>query len=114
MTEIPLAKKPANTQHTKIVGTSFKRDTLAFLFLCANAPGSNDSPTKILNETYLAETPLKQKGVQVKKKYKPVTLRTKPVAAKIPDGFRIIQNITGDPLKDLPILSPNPPPYSPT
>ncbi|KAG6838318.1 hypothetical protein C0991_000277 [Blastosporella zonata] len=83
-------------------------------FLRANTPDSNDLPTKILNKAYLAETPPKQKGVQVKKKYKPVALRTKPVAAKIPDGFQIIQNIIGDPLKDMPILSPNPPPYSPT
>ncbi|KAG6839772.1 hypothetical protein C0991_011812 [Blastosporella zonata] len=113
-TDILLTKNPDNIQHTETAGTSFKRDTLAFVFLCANAPGSNDLSTAILNETYLAETPSKQKGVQVKKKYKPVALCTKPVAAKIPDGFWIIRNIIGDPLEDMPSLSPNPPPYSPT
>jgi hypothetical protein len=49
-----------------------------------------------------------------KKKYKPVTLKTQPLLADLPDKFRTIRNIIGNPLADLPILSPHPPPFEPT
>jgi hypothetical protein len=49
-----------------------------------------------------------------KKKYKPVTLNVKPVIGELPDKFRIIWNIIGDPLQDLPILPTKPPPFTPT
>ena len=48
-----------------------------------------------------------------KKKYKPVALKVRPVLGELPDKFRIIRNIIGDPLKDLPILDPNPPLFKP-
>ena len=32
---------------------------------------------------------------------------------ELPDRFQIIRNILGDPLSQLPILNPNPPPFSP-
>ena len=47
------------------------------------------------------------------KKYKPVALRTKPVLQELPEKFRIVRNITGDPLEHLPMLNPNPPKFSP-
>ncbi|KAG6882267.1 hypothetical protein C0992_011158, partial [Termitomyces sp. T32_za158] len=53
----------------------------------------------------------KRKGVQVKKKYKPVALKTKPVASSVSEDFRIEQKIIGDPLADMPPLSPNLPPF---
>jgi hypothetical protein len=58
-------------------------------------------PNHILSEpitTYIA----------AKKKYKPVHLKVKPVIRKLPDKFRIIRNIIGDPLKDLPTLPTDP------
>lgn len=48
------------------------------------------------------------------KKYKPVALKTKPVMGELPDKFRIVRNIIGDPLADLPTLSPDPPKFIPT
>jgi hypothetical protein len=39
-----------------------------------------------------------------KKKYKPVALKVKPVIRELPDTFRIIWNIIGNPLQNLPIL----------
>ena len=48
-----------------------------------------------------------------KKKYKPVDLKVQPVIRELPDRFWIIRNILGDPLSQLPILNPNPPPFSP-
>ena len=49
-----------------------------------------------------------------KKKYKPVALKIKSVLGELPDKFRIIRNIIGDPLQELPTLNPNPPLYTPT
>ena len=48
-----------------------------------------------------------------KKKYKPVALKVRPVLTDLPDKFRIIRNITGDPLADIPILDPNPAEFAP-
>ncbi|KAG6878369.1 hypothetical protein C0992_008225 [Termitomyces sp. T32_za158] len=56
----------------------------------------------------------KQKGVQVKKKYKPVALKTKPVTSSVSKDFRTKQKIIGDPLADMPLLTPNPPSFIPT
>ncbi len=56
----------------------------------------------------------KKVSVFAGKKYKPVALKTKPVLATLPDKFRIIRNIRGDPLADIPTLSPTPPPFIPT
>lgn len=50
---------------------------------------------------------------QTKKKYKPVALKVKPIVGELPDKFRIVRNITGDPLANLPILDPNPPDFKP-
>ena len=52
--------------------------------------------------------------IATKKKYKPVHLKTKPVIGNLPDKFRIIRNIIGNPLKDLPKLPTNPPKFQPT
>jgi hypothetical protein len=48
-----------------------------------------------------------------KKKYKPVAQKVKSILGELPDKFRIIRNITGNPLKDLPVLDPDPPPFTP-
>ena len=49
-----------------------------------------------------------------KKKYKPVAQKVRPVITTLPDKFRIIRNITGDPLENIPKLNPNPPTFTPT
>lgn len=46
-------------------------------------------------------------------KYKPVALKSKPILGELPDKFRIVRNIIGDPLANLPTLDPNPPKFSP-
>ncbi|KAG6850378.1 hypothetical protein C0991_010451, partial [Blastosporella zonata] len=110
--EIPLSEFPgAKTTH------KFTKASLAYLYLHAGSTPEITLPLPKITtsySTYTAETQPKIKGVQVKKKYKPVALRTKPVAASIPDKFWIKCNIIGDPLRDIPILSVNPPPYIPT
>ena len=52
-------------------------------------------------------------NLKTTKKYKPVALRSKPIIGELPDKFRIIRNIIGDPLAALPTLNPNPPKFSP-
>jgi len=47
------------------------------------------------------------------KKYKPVALKVKPVLGTLSERFRIIREITGDPLKGLPKLPEHPPEFSP-
>ncbi|KAG5640540.1 hypothetical protein DXG03_008169 [Asterophora parasitica] len=56
----------------------------------------------------------KVKGVQSKKKYKPVAQKVRLVITSCPDHFRIERKILGDPLANMPILDPNPPPFHPT
>ena len=48
-----------------------------------------------------------------KKKYKPVAKKVRPVISEMPDKFRIVRNIVGDPLADLPELDPRPAPFKP-
>ena len=49
----------------------------------------------------------------VKKKYKPVARKVRPILDTLPSRFRIKRNIVGEPLADLPTLSPHPPPSTP-
>ncbi|KAG5724609.1 hypothetical protein E4T56_gene3937 [Termitomyces sp. T112] len=63
---------------------------------------------------YVTNDPPRQKGVQVKKKYKPVAMKTKPVASHVSEDFRIERQIIGDPLVTMPPLNPNLPPFIPT
>ncbi|KAG6885981.1 hypothetical protein C0993_006908 [Termitomyces sp. T159_Od127] len=71
-------------------------------------------PTSEIHSTYVHANTSKRKGVQVKKKYKPVALKTKPVASSVPEEFRIEQKILGDLLADMPLLDSNLPPFQPT
>jgi len=47
------------------------------------------------------------------KKYKPVALKVKPVLGTLPERFRIIREIMGNPLRGLPELPEHPPEFSP-
>ncbi|KAG6847186.1 hypothetical protein C0991_002259, partial [Blastosporella zonata] len=90
LSEIPLSKIPlSEISHLKST-QEFTKASLAYIYLHAGStPKIAIPPPKITTSysTYTAETQPKIKGVQVKKKYKPVALRTKPVAASIPDKF---------------------------
>jgi hypothetical protein len=47
-------------------------------------------------------------------KYKPVAFKTRPLVQELPAQFRIKREIIGDPLAEMPKLSPNPPDFVPT
>ena len=55
-----------------------------------------------------------EKRLSLGAKYKPVALKVKPMLDQLSDEFRIERNITGDPLADMPVLSPHPPEFTPT
>lgn len=58
--------------------------------------------------------PTRDGNLATKKKYKPVALKVRPVIGELPEKFRIVRNIIGDPLEHLPTLDPDPPPFKPT
>ena len=69
------------------------------------------SPTSVhANVPYLA----RDGNLKTKKRYKPVAQKVRAVLGEMPEKFRVVRKITGDPLKDLPKLSPNPPTFVPT
>ena len=55
-----------------------------------------------------------QASTFVTRKYKPVTKKVHAVLTKLPEKYRITHNIIGEPLADMPTLSPNPPDFQPT
>ncbi|PIL33987.1 hypothetical protein GSI_03695 [Ganoderma sinense ZZ0214-1] len=54
-------------------------------------------------------TPPVESFAAAKKKYKPVARKVRPLLSELPEKFRIVRNIVGDSLADLPPLNPNPP-----
>jgi hypothetical protein len=75
----------------------------------------------LMNE-YTLEKDLKERrsntipdaSVYASKKYKPAALKVKPIYAELPAKYRIVRDIKGDPLAELPKLNPNPPAFEPT
>ena len=68
--------------------------------------------TNISRERLLADAKWKIKA-KASFKYKPVAKKVKPILGTLPAEFRIVRNITGDPLADMPKLNPNPPEFEP-
>jgi hypothetical protein len=54
-------------------------------------------------------TTLEEELCLVGKKYKPVALKVRPVLGELPQKFRIVRNIVGDPLIGMPTLPEKPP-----
>ena len=52
--------------------------------------------------------------VAVYMKYKPVAQKVKPLYTDLPAKYRIMRDIRGDPLADMPVLNPRPPEFTPT
>src|SRR5882762_4307180 len=64
----------------------------------ANTPCANAARVFIIN----SRTPL---AIFAGKKYKPVARKIRPIETELPSRFRIIRDIKGDPLANLPQLS---------
>jgi hypothetical protein len=59
-------------------------------------------------------TPYTDLFLSTKKKYKPITRKVHPVIGELPEKFHMERKIISNPLDDLPVLNPNPPPFIPT
>ena len=105
------------------VGGSFEKEEVRNVFLLQTMenPIYEDSDRKILSK-YLDEVMLPidcrseavVEDIKSVYKYKPVALKTRPVVQELPAEFRIKREILGDPLAEMPKLSPNPPDFVPT
>ena len=101
----------------------FQDDEVRNIFLSQSMsnPIYEDSERKILSQyldtmTLPVEVNMQtvNSGARSVYKYKPVALKTRPVVQELPAEFRIKREIIGDPLAEMPKLSPNPPDYVPT
>ena len=52
-------------------------------------------------------------AIYVGKKYKPVALKVRPVATELPSRFRVVREIKGDPLENIPQLPTWPSDFKP-
>lgn len=95
----------------------------AYLMASKNAPKARMTEpdpdvqelTNQINSQMILEAPSTDKVYSIfpAKKYKPVALKTRPFFSELPSKFRILRNIKGNPLTDLPNLDPNPPSFKP-
>jgi len=81
---------------------------LSFIPVCKTR--SDLSVSAISGYTYQNTTPI---AAYVTKKYKPVAKKIRPVATELPEWYRIVRSIKGNPLKDLPALPTQPADFEP-
>jgi hypothetical protein len=74
--------------------------------------GEEVNPEKKHHQAY---TPMGEKkpGVVYKRKYRQVEDRIQPIVTQLPEGFRIVRNIIGDPLENMLVLPTHPPDFVP-
>ncbi|KAG5334284.1 hypothetical protein C0989_003528 [Termitomyces sp. Mn162] len=102
--------------HSYLVSTDTSNSLILGQTLLLDTNNTNTAPTYInvpFPAQFVDNKPHKQKGVQAKKKYKPVTMKTKPITSHISKDFQIECQIIGNPLATIPLLNPNPPPFIP-
>ena len=102
---------------------SFDNDEVRNVYLSQSmsSPKFEDKDREVLSQ-YLdtiglpveIEKVTTSEGARSVYKYKPVALKTRPVIQELPAEFRIKREIIGDPLAEMPKLSPNPPEFVPT
>src|SRR5271170_544295 len=114
-TSISQSRPPASTIKTTVLAApTFKQTEITSPALICISDRVADPTTQTNNETNSSDTDLIDIHLSTKKKYKPVALKVKPHIGTLPDKFRIIRTIIGDPLANLPTLPTNPPTFTPT
>jgi hypothetical protein len=75
--------------------------------------GEEVHPEKKYHQVY---TPMGEKkpGVVYRRKYRKAEDRIQPIATQLPEEFRIIRNIIGDPLENMLVLPTHPPDFVPS
>ncbi|KXN91781.1 hypothetical protein AN958_12252 [Leucoagaricus sp. SymC.cos] len=126
------AQEPVISEVLSIAATHFTNDEIRMIYLQKSFQGDNriSDYDKIVFGNYLSQlaTLLSHQHMvtaveEIKscdllhqltgKKYKPVALEVHPVLGELPQEFRIIRNITGDPLARMHELLVHPPDYTP-
>ena len=116
-------KKLCIDGYTKAKNKSFTRQERRNVYLaeamkCAKIPDREKEKISQYFLTMQRKASSEQKSSDTvsvySKKYKPVALKVKPIIAELPENFRIKREIRGDPLQNLPRLSPRPPEFAPT
>ena len=101
----------AASQEAKQDQSEMSNETFRGLTAPATAISCSSTSSGISLPVFAAIVP--KTKPKTKKKYKPVALKVRPIIGELPDKYRIVRTIVGDPLADLPILDPNPPSYRP-
>jgi hypothetical protein len=116
--QLPDTPKTADVAAAYLTLCNFESPTLDSFFHPQNLDTPSPKPTRTdptnRTSTYTildARTPL---AIFAGKKYKPVALKIRPVETELPSRFRILRNIKGDPMKDIPTIPTQPPAYVPT
>ena len=68
--------------------------------------------TKAYNEKYTEYEVHEVPSISTFGKYKPVAQKVRPQYAELDKEFRIVREIKGDTLENMPTLSPNPPEFT--
>ena len=84
-----------------------------FFDSCSNNSESCQPELHQLVPVYTFPDTQKPLAIYAGKKYKPIALKVRPVEMELPSRFWIICDIKGNLLKDMPVLSMNPPTYVP-
>jgi hypothetical protein len=75
---------------------------------------TTNTPSDLTTSTSKCLAPYTDLFLSTKKKYKPITKKVCPIIGELPEKFCIERKIISNPLDDLPVLNPNPPPFIPT
>jgi hypothetical protein len=110
------------SSYTQLPSSAGRKDVLDAYFSVCDLPdpsslsSNSTSPSSIYSSSIHVPPPQVRDPletipifVSAKKKYKPVAKKVRSVLAPVPEQFRIVRNILGDPLADMPKLDPNPP-----
>jgi Integrase zinc binding domain/RNase H-like domain found in reverse transcriptase len=120
---------PKILAYAEALNDEFDNDDLKDLYLDAVCNDESNKHDSVLLQAYLerqkVDTPARTNDKNPKyefeeivevyagKKYKPVDKKVRPVYEDLPQKFRIIRDIKGDPLEHMPTLNPNPPEFEP-
>jgi hypothetical protein len=92
--------------------TDDSKHPMVSVFITDTFIGEEVNPKKKHHQAY---TPMGEKkpGVVYKRKYRKVEDRIQPIATQLPEEFRIVRNIIGDPLENMLVLPMHPPGFVP-
>jgi hypothetical protein len=113
-----LASETEDLNRTEVYGSQAERDEVKTTHVLSQGVRCDCCQSiDFITDSVIRDKVAKPKdpvAVFAAKKYKPVGLKVRPVYAELPEKYRIKRQITGNPLKDMPGLDPNPRDYCPT